>query len=296
MCLQKTIKLAKANGPRRMKHMDKNQRDAATARVRDFYDGPADVIYRTTWGENLHLGVPRTPKGSYDDAIRHTTELMASHVLLDRDSRVLDLGSGYGGPAGFLASTFGCHVTGLNLSAVEIEEAERRIKERGLVQLVSFDRGDFHELPYADESFDIVWSQDSLMYGADKRQILEEASRVLKPGGTIDFTDILASRDLEPQDRERLYARVRTPEMWDKERYLKELTELGFVLKHIEDWSHHVAGSYSWARQRAIDMRGELESKVGAELVQRTLDGLAFWVDMAERGKVGWIMAVARKP
>jgi len=274
--------------------VDKKKRDAATAQVRAFYDGPADIIYKTTWGENLHLGVPR--KGSYEDAIQYATELMASHVSLDQEKRVLDLGSGYGGPAAFLASTFGCHVTGLNVSAVEIEEAERRTKAHRIAELVSFDCGDFHELPYADSSFDVVWSQDSLMYGADKRRILEEVYRVLKAGGTIDFTDILASRDLNEEDRNRLYARVRTPEMWDTERYLLEMIELGFKIDRVENWSQHVAGAYAWARQQAIDKRDELESKVGAELVQQTLDGLAFWVDMAEHGNVGWVLIVAHKP
>jgi len=275
--------------------VQKKKRDAATAQVRAFYDGPADIIYKTTWGENLHLGVPRTPNGSYEDAIRHTTELMASHAPLNTTSRVLDLGSGYGGPAIFLASTYGCHVTGLNVSAVEIEAAEKHVQAHGVAELISFDCGDFHDLPYADGSFDVVWSQDSLMYGADKRRILEEVRRVLKPGGTIDFTDILASRDLDVEDRDRLYARVRTPEMWDTERYLTEMIDLGFKIDRVEDWSQHVAGAYAWARQQAIDKRGELESKVGVELVQRTLDGLAFWVDMAERGKVGWVLIVARK-
>jgi sarcosine/dimethylglycine N-methyltransferase len=276
--------------------LEKKKRDEATARVRAFYDGPADIIYKATWGENLHLGVPRTPPGSYEDAIQHATELMALHAPLDQEAHVLDLGSGYGGPAGYLASTYGCHVTGLNVSAVEIEEAERRMKAQGVADLVSFDCGDFHELPYADGSFDVVWSQDSLMYGADKRRILEEVHRVLKPGGTLDFTDILASRDLAAEDRDRLYARVRTPEMWDTERYLVEMIELGFMIGRVEDWSQHVAGTYAWARQQAMDKRGELESKVGADLVQRTLDGLTFWVDMAERGKVGWVLVVAHKP
>lgn len=275
--------------------MEKKKRDAATARVREFYDGPADIIYKATWGENLHLGVPTKPRGSYEDAIQHATELMASLAPLDRESRVLDLGSGYGGPAIFLASTFECHVTGLNVSAVEIEEAERHVKAQGVAELVSFDCGDFHELPYADESFDVVWSQDSLMYGADKRRILQEVHRVLKPGGTIDFTDILVSRDLKAEDRDRLYARVRTPEMWDTERYLVEMIELGFMIERVEDWSQHVASTYAWARQQAMDKRDELESKVGAELVQRTLDGLTFWVDMAERGQVGWVLVVAHK-
>lgn len=275
--------------------MQKQDRDKATAQVKDFYNGPADTVYKTTWGENIHLGFPRESSGSHEDAMEHATELMAAQVALNANSRVLDLGSGYGGPARFLASRFGCRVTGINLSNVEIEEATKQTKAQGLESLVAFDCGDFHELPYADESFDVVWSQDSLMYGADKQQILKEVVRVMKPGGILDFTDILASRDLEPADRQRLYERVRTPEMWDIERYLTALIDLGFKIRRVEDWSQHVGASYAWAREQAIRKRSELEASVGADVVQRTLDGLAFWVDMAERGNVGWTFIVAQK-
>ncbi|MEE9149388.1 MAG: methyltransferase domain-containing protein [Candidatus Tectomicrobia bacterium] len=275
--------------------MEKEKRDAATARVRDFYDGPADTIYRTTWGENLHLGLPREKGGSLQDAMTYATERMASVITLDKDSSVLDLGSGYGGPARLLASRYGCGVTGLNLSKVEIEEAEKRTEACGLHSSITYVYGDFHEIPFPDKTFDVVWSQDSLMYGADKRRILEEVNRVLKPGGVLDFTDILARRDLDPEDRNRLYERVRTPEMWDTERYLAELIDLGFKIRRVEDWSEHVAASYAWAREQTNEKREELESKVGAELVQATLDGLGFWVDMAERGNVGWVLVVAQK-
>ena len=64
--------------------MEKEKRDAATARVRDFYDGPADTIYRTTWGENLHLGLPRDKGGSLQDAMVYATERMASVITLDK--------------------------------------------------------------------------------------------------------------------------------------------------------------------------------------------------------------------
>jgi hypothetical protein len=84
--------------------------------------------------------------------------------------------------------------------------------------------------------------------------------------------------------------------MWDTERYLAELIDLGFMIKRVEDWSQHVAGTYAWARQRAIDKRDQLEASVGADLVQRMLDGLMFWVDMAKCGNVGWALIAADKP
>ena len=276
--------------------MEREKRDAATARVRAFYDGPADTIYKTIWGEHLHLGLPRDKGGSFQEAMVYATERMASIITLDKESSVLDLGSGYGGPARLLASRYGCGVTGLNLSKVEIEEAQKRTEAQGLQASITYVYGDFHEIPFPDKTFDVVWSQDSLMYGADKRRILEEVNRVLKPAGVLDFTDILARRDLDPEDRHRLYERVRTPEMWDTERYLVALMDLGFKIRRVEDWSEHVAASYAWAQKQTHEKREELESKVGAELVQATLKGLGFWVDMAERGNVGWVWVVAQKP
>jgi sarcosine/dimethylglycine N-methyltransferase len=275
--------------------MKKEKRDAATAQVREFYDGPADRIYRTTWGENLHLGLPLAG-GSRYDAMVHATDTMAAAIDIDENTTVLDLGAGYGGPARQLVSRFGCRVTGLNLSQVEIEEAQKQTRAAGVDDRVTYVLGDFHDLEFADASFDVVWSQDSLMYGADKCRILQEARRVLRPGGVLDFTDILAKRDLAPSERDRLYGRVRTPEMWDVERYRQELAAVGFTIERVEDWSEHVADSYAAAQQEAMRKRNALESQVGRELVERTIEGLSFWVEMAKLGNVGWAWFVARKP
>ena len=73
------------------------------------------------------------------------------------------------------------------------------------------------------------------MYGADKRRIPEKVERILKSGGVLDFTDIPARRDLDLEDRNRLYERVRTPEMWDTERYFTELIDLNFKLRRVEE-------------------------------------------------------------
>ena len=159
-----------------------------------------------------------------------------------------------------------------------------------------FEQGDFHDLSFTDASFEVVWSQDSLMYGADKSTILREAGRVLVPGGNLVFTDILANRDMPPQDRARLYARVNTPEMWDIQRYREALDELGFTTQRVEDWSKHVALSYALVRDRVKEQSVALAGKIGEEAVQRTIDGLTFWIDSAHAGYVGWAFFVARKP
>ena len=126
--------------------MDKATRDALTERVRDFYDGPADVLYRTTWGENLHLGLPRRPGEVQADAAVHTTERMAEPIALHPGASVLDLGCGYGGPARQLASRYGCRVTTTTISREQRAVAVQRVREHGLEDSVTVLLEDYRDL------------------------------------------------------------------------------------------------------------------------------------------------------
>ena len=99
-----------------------NQEDTASvvSATKAYYDGPADEIYRTVWGDNLHLGVPRSEESSHPEAMEHTNEIMAAAAPLGPGVRVLDLGCGYGSTARYLAANFGCEVTGVNISEKEL--------------------------------------------------------------------------------------------------------------------------------------------------------------------------------
>ena len=133
-----------------------------------YYDGPADEIYRTIWGDNIHLGVYCSEECHQLEAKEHTNEIMATAVPLGPDIQVLDLGCGYGSAARYLAASFGCRVTGTNISEKELELARTRSKEAHLEHLLNFEYGDFHQLGYSDESFDVIWSQDAFLHAADK--------------------------------------------------------------------------------------------------------------------------------
>ena len=90
-----------------------------------------------------------------------------------------------------------------NISEKELQLATDRGKEAGLENLLTFEYGDFHDLKYPDGSFDIVWSQEAFLHGVDKAKILSECKRVLVPGGTLVFTDILVRTDTPESDRDR---------------------------------------------------------------------------------------------
>ena len=269
---------------------------STVARTKEYYDGPADEIYRLIWGDNIHLGVPCGPTCPHPEAMEHTNEIMAGLANLEEGSRVLDLGCGYGATARYLAREYGCSVVGINVSEKELELAQKRGVQEKIQNSLTFESGDFHRLKYGDGSFNVVWSQEAFLHGADKDQIISECKRVLMPGGTLIFTDLLVKPGTTHSDRERIYQRVKTPEMWDVSDYHRSLTDQGFEVIQTQDWSLHVARSYSWIRSHVEENRGKLSAKLDSQTIDSTLESLAFWVDSANAGKISWALFVAAKP
>ena len=232
----------------------------------------------------------------HPEAMEHTNEIMASAVALRPGPAVLDLGCGYGSTARYLAANFGCSVTGVNVSEKELELARSRSKEAGLDHLLTFEYGDFHRLGYADGSYDVVWSQEAFLHAAEKMAVLSECRRVLRPGGTLVFTDILVRRETPDEDRARIYDRVKSPDMWDLGDYHSALSDLELRVAREEGWSQHVARSYAWVHDRLLDFREDLLPRVGADTIDRTAESLSFWVESADAGKIGWAFFLATKP
>ncbi len=123
---------------------------------------------------------------------RAATVEMAALVDLKPEHRVLDLGCGVGGPARFLADEYGCQVTGLDLVAAYCDAATELTRRVGLAARVSFRQGDMREMPFADHTYDCVWSQHTTMNIPDKAALAGEVRRVLKPGGKAVFYEVCA--------------------------------------------------------------------------------------------------------
>src|SRR3546814_9243384 len=108
---------------------------------------------------------------------------MAEGVALAAADTVLDVGSGYGALARFLARQYGCEVVASNISERELEWGRELTADQGLEDKVRFEWADFHALPFDGDAFDYYWSQEAFLHAADKATVLTEAQRVLKPGG-----------------------------------------------------------------------------------------------------------------
>lgn len=128
----------------------------------------------------------------------HTRGLAATAELaklagITADSSVLDVGSGIGGPARFLAASCGCRVAGVDLSEPFVEAARYLTERTGQGKLVSFQTGSALALPFAGGRFDIVLLQHVAMNIADRTQLYGEIRRVLRPGGRFATYDIVSN-------------------------------------------------------------------------------------------------------
>jgi ubiquinone/menaquinone biosynthesis C-methylase UbiE len=116
---------------------------------------------------------------------REATANIASLLNLQPNSHVLDVGSGIGGPSRYLASKFGCHVTGLDLVEEYCRVADSLAKRVKLDNLLTYRQGDATQMPFEDATFDVVWTQHASMNIADKHRLYSEMYRVLKHGGKL---------------------------------------------------------------------------------------------------------------
>lgn len=148
---------------------------------------------------------------------RAATLELAGTLDLQPGARVLDIGSGLGGPARTIAAAHGCHVTGIDLTAAFCLAATTLSSWVGLSERVDFRQADATALPFADASFDAALTIHVAMNVAAKDRLYAEAHRVLKPGGRFAVYDVLQGDGGDvlypvPWAREPAISHLATPE------------------------------------------------------------------------------------
>ncbi|HUU67180.1 MAG TPA: methyltransferase domain-containing protein [Methyloceanibacter sp.] len=269
--------------------------DQSIALARDYYDSAeADDFYRTIWGgEDIHVGLYDTGP-DITAASRRTVERMAGKAGKLEGKHILDLGSGYGGAARVLASEYGAQVTCLNLSAVENERNRAMTRAAGLEDQIKVVDGSFDSVPFDGPRFDLAWSQDAILHAPNRRAVLDEVARVLKPGGDFIFTDPMQADALQSKDALLpIYDRIHLPDLASFGFYREELSERGFEEVEVEELTGHMRTHYARVTEELDARRGELGASDA--FVDRMLKGLGHWVSGAEGGLLTWGIMHFRK-
>jgi len=142
---------------------------------------------RLLLGESFHPG-----------GLRLTARL-GERLELGPEKRVLDVASGKGESAIFLAQRFGCEVAGIDFGVENVEEACARAASAGLAHLASFRQGDAERIEFPDSSFDAVICECAFCTFPDKSAAASEFSRALRPGGRVGLSDLTRSGPLPPE-------------------------------------------------------------------------------------------------
>jgi tocopherol O-methyltransferase len=155
--------------------------------IQQFYDASSG-LWEQVWGEHMHHGY-YGPTGKEKKDRRQAQIDLIEELLnwagVEQAKEILDVGCGIGGSSLYLAQKFNARAVGITLSPVQASRATERAQEAGLATEVQFQVADALDMPFADDTFDFVWSMESGEHMPDKEKFLQECYRVLKPGGTF---------------------------------------------------------------------------------------------------------------
>lgn len=230
------------------------------ARPEAEYDDTAIRFLEALWGEGyLSPGGPE-----------EVDRVVAGIALAGKC--VLDVGCGAGGVTMHLATVHGSgHVTGFDVEAPVIEAARRRAEALGLTDRVSFVLGAPGPLPFADASFDVVFSKDALLHVLDKDALFSEIFRVLKPGGVFAASNWMIGHDGEPSAEMKAYVTAEglSFAMASPERYKAAMRRAGFAdVTHLDrnPWYREVA------REELGRLKGPLYDQAAAAVGRAYVD------------------------
>ncbi len=258
--------------------------------ARNYYNSTdADNFYYTIWGgEDIHIGTYTSEDDTIFEASRRTVENMAGHCSLNEDCYVLDVGAGYGGAARYIAKTYGCRVVALNLSETENERNREMSRDQGLDHLIEVVDGSFEDVPFPDDTFDVVWSQDAMLHSGDREKVIREVGRVLRHGGEFVFTDPMKSDDCPKDVLQPILDRINLSTLGSPAFYRVTCRNHGFAEEAFQDYSHQLPTHYARVLRELEEKEGELQHNVSEKYISNMKKGLKHWVNGGKKGHLAW--------
>lgn len=220
--------------------------------IADYYN-KNQILYNILWsGKALHWGFWDDTTKTHKQSLENTDAFVASCLNLSSDDRVLDAGCGVGGTAFYIAKKIGAKVVGISISEVQIKQAIKLLsKNSDVSHLVMFQKKDFTDTGYANETFDKIYAITSSCQANNKTDFAKEMFRLLKPGGKLLVSDAFLSEIKTEKDRKMLedfYHGWAIPNLSKKDEFHSILSSVGFRYIQCEEQTEKIKKScdISW--------------------------------------------------
>lgn len=225
---------------------------------------------------------------------RESTAELAALVEPAAGTEILDVGSGLGGTARFLADRYRCRVVGIDLTEAYCALARRLSAWVGLSERTEFRCADALRLPFAEGTFELAWTEHAQMNIADKRAFYGEIHRVLRPAGRLAFHDIFAGAAGE----------VHFPVPWASRPALSALAPVDDVRNLLASigfaeiaWTDRTAHALAWFRAALDRIRAHGPPPLGIHLLmgEDSRAKLENMVRNLEEGRIVVAMALVQR-
>jgi sarcosine/dimethylglycine N-methyltransferase len=162
-------------------------------------------------------------------------DAIAERARIGRGTRVADFCAGLGGPARYLAHTYGAEVTGIELTPARVAGANDLTHRVGLDAHVHIVEGNVMAVPLSDGSMDAVISQEAFLHVPNLGRALAEAFRILRTGGRLAYTNWVAARPLSDADTELMWQGMAVASLYNIGEQQGLLERAGFRIMSVED-------------------------------------------------------------
>ena len=239
------------------------------------------------FGRHMHAGYwadPEQANSSIEDFAQASEELccrICQIAKVRKNMAVLDVGCGFGGTIANINSRFSpIKLVGLNIDPRQLQIASQQVIAQPL-NSVEFIEGDACQLPFDDESFDVVLAIESILHFSNRSNFFQEAKRVLRPGGRLVLTDLVLSGPTQPlgQIMDLVSKRYvfRSHGNSDLSCSLKDYQAIaartGLVFHYFEDITANTLPSYAVIQQLKRKRREKFQDREGA-----TTMSILYWL------------------
>lgn len=236
----------------------------------------------------------------FDDPTQaHTNELKATKELIDKTeifkgAKVLDIGSGPGGLAAYLAKNYQCHVIGIELSKVMCDSARKLIESQNLTNLVKIIHGDTQKIEF-EKDFNFILSMEVFSHFDDKEKVIKKCFDSLKSRGIFAFTDsILKTKEITKEIKDICSVWV-SPYLETIDGYAQILKSTGFSIIKKEDITNEAIQYYRNRNNKLKALKEKIVSKYGEDAFNDASKAVSGWLSLMEKRLSGHCRIICKK-